>query len=109
MRRRACLNVWLTLEARNAVGARGLTDWIGAWGGAGVDAIGIGVVGDYRDDNETHRATGAAIQHAAESRGWATEVTWIATPDVEGAAVQTLAPFHALWIARSEERRVGKE
>lgn len=70
-----------------------------------MDAIGIGVVGDYRDDNETHRATGAAIQHAAESRGWATEVTWIATPDVEGAAVQTLASFHALWIAPSSPYR----
>ena len=64
-----------------------------------MDVIRIGVVGDYRDDNETHRATGAAVGHAADSRGWATEVTWIATPDVEGAAAQALAGFHALWIA----------
>jgi CTP synthase (UTP-ammonia lyase) len=63
------------------------------------DVVRVAVVGDYRDDNETHRATGAAVDHAAEARGWAAEVTWIATPDVEGAAARTLARFHALWIA----------
>jgi CTP synthase (UTP-ammonia lyase) len=64
-----------------------------------VDVVRIGVVGDYRDDNETHLATGAAIDHAADGHRWAAEVTWIATPDVEGTAAQTLARFHALWIA----------
>jgi CTP synthase (UTP-ammonia lyase) len=67
---------------------------------AGVDdVLRVAVVGDYRDDNETHRATAAAVDHAAEARGWPAEVTWIATPDVEGAAAQTLARFQALWIA----------
>jgi CTP synthase (UTP-ammonia lyase) len=61
-----------------------------------MDVVRIGVVGDYR---ETHLATGAAIEHAAEGRAWTTQVTWIATPDVEGKAAQTLAGFDALWIA----------
>lgn len=61
--------------------------------------IRIGVVGDYRDDSETHRATDAAVEHAAEGHGWTAEVTWIPTPDLEGTAAQTLARFHALWIA----------
>jgi CTP synthase (UTP-ammonia lyase) len=64
-----------------------------------VDTIRIGVVGDYRHHNETHRATGAAADHAARVRGWRAEVTWIATPRVEGAAERTLAGFDALWIA----------
>jgi CTP synthase (UTP-ammonia lyase) len=64
-----------------------------------VDAIRIGVVGDYRHQNQTHRATGTAIDHAAQHRGLHAEVTWIATPDVEGTAEQALAGFDALWIA----------
>jgi CTP synthase (UTP-ammonia lyase) len=64
-----------------------------------VDTIGIGVVGDYQHHNETHRAIGAAADHAARVRGWRAEVTWITTPRVEGAAEQTLAGFDALWIA----------
>jgi len=64
-----------------------------------VNAIRIGVVGDYNDRNETHRATGAAVDHAANGQGVQAEVTWIATPDVEGTAEQTLAGFDALWIA----------
>jgi len=64
-----------------------------------VDAIRIGVVGDYHHQNQTHRATGAAIDHAAQHRGLQVKVTWIATPDVEGTAEQALAGFDALWIA----------
>jgi CTP synthase (UTP-ammonia lyase) len=61
--------------------------------------IRIGVVGNYRDDSETHRATDAAVEHAAEGQGWTAEVTWIPIPDLEGTAAQMLARFHALWIA----------
>lgn len=64
-----------------------------------MDVVRVGVVGDYRDNNETHLATGAAIEHAADGHRWAAEVTWIATPEVQGTAAQTLARFHALWIA----------
>jgi CTP synthase (UTP-ammonia lyase) len=59
----------------------------------------IGVIGDYRDGNETHRATTASLEHAARRRGIASEVTWVPTPDVEGAAEETLAAFDALLIA----------
>jgi CTP synthase (UTP-ammonia lyase) len=61
--------------------------------------IRVGVVGDRDERNETHRATDAAVAHAAEAHGWAAEVTWVPTPDVEGSAAGVLAPFHALWIA----------
>jgi CTP synthase (UTP-ammonia lyase) len=64
-----------------------------------VDAIRIGVVGDYHDQNETHRATDAALDHAAQHRGLQADVTWIATSDVDGTAEQTLTGFEALWIA----------
>ena len=68
-------------------------------GGAGVDAIRIGVVGDYQEDNQTHLAIGVAVDHAAERRGWLAEVIWVATPRIEVAAEQILAGFDALWIA----------
>jgi CTP synthase (UTP-ammonia lyase) len=64
-----------------------------------VDAIRIGVVGDYQDGNQTHRATGAAIAHAAERRNVRAEVSWIATPDVQDAAEHALAGCDALLIA----------
>ena len=51
-----------------------------------MDVIRIGVVGDYRQGNETHRATGTAVDYAARDRGWDAEVTWVASPTVEGAA-----------------------
>jgi CTP synthase (UTP-ammonia lyase) len=64
-----------------------------------LDAIRIGVVGDYQETNPTHLATGTAVEHAADRRGWRAEVAWIPTPRVEGAAEQALAGFDAVWIA----------
>jgi len=64
-----------------------------------VDAIRIGVVGDYQERNDTHLAIGAAVDHSARRRDWRAEVAWIATPKVAGSAEQVLAGFDALWIA----------
>jgi CTP synthase (UTP-ammonia lyase) len=64
-----------------------------------VDAIRIGVVGDYQDGNETHLAIGAAVDHAAERPGLRAETTWIATPELEGAAERVFGDFDGLWIA----------
>jgi CTP synthase (UTP-ammonia lyase) len=64
-----------------------------------VELLRIGVVGDHQKGNETHRATAAAIDHAARHRAMEAEVTWIATPEIEGAADKVLTGFDALWIA----------
>lgn len=64
-----------------------------------MDAVRIGVVGDYRDNNETHTALAAAIGHAAERPGLRATTTWIPTPELEGAAGRVLADFDAVWIA----------
>jgi CTP synthase (UTP-ammonia lyase) len=64
-----------------------------------VGATRIGVIGDYTEQHETHRATSPSIAHAAGRRGIAADVTWVPTPDVEGAAAEALAAFDALLIA----------
>lgn len=64
-----------------------------------MDAIRIGVVGDYQDGNETHFALGPAADHAAERAGLRATTTWVATPELDGAAEQVLGDFDALWIA----------
>jgi CTP synthase (UTP-ammonia lyase) len=64
-----------------------------------VDAVRIGVVGDYQDSNETHTALAAAVGHAAELPGLRASTTWIPTPELEGAAGRVLADFDAVWIA----------
>jgi CTP synthase (UTP-ammonia lyase) len=65
---------------------RHATGWL-TWG------ISVSTSGEFR------RAPSAAVEHAAEGHGWTAEVTWIPTPDLQGTAAQTLARFHALWIA----------
>jgi CTP synthase (UTP-ammonia lyase) len=64
-----------------------------------VDAIRIGVVGDYQDGNETHLALGPAADHAAERASSCAITTWVATPELDGAAERFLGDFDALWIA----------
>jgi hypothetical protein len=59
----------------------------------------IAVIGDFRADRETHRATSAAPAHAAAEYGWELDATWIATPALEGGASDVLAAFDGVWIA----------
>ncbi|HZD73930.1 MAG TPA: hypothetical protein VE776_08630 [Actinomycetota bacterium] len=70
-----------------------------------MEAIRIGVVGDYQQHNETHLAIAAVVDHSARGRGWRAEVTWIATPDIEGAAERVLGSFDAIWIAPASPYR----
>lgn len=59
----------------------------------------IAVIGDFRADRETHRATSAAPAHAAAASGWRADATWIATPELERDASALLAAFDGVWIA----------
>jgi CTP synthase (UTP-ammonia lyase) len=62
--------------------------------------VNVGVVGDYRDGNETHSATTAALHHAAGALGVECKVTWLGTAGLERHDVATvLAGFDALVIA----------
>ncbi len=60
----------------------------------------VGVIGDFNPSNETHRATNAALRHAADTLGAAVNVRWIPTPELDGAPAETvLRQFHGLWCA----------
>lgn len=58
----------------------------------------IGIIGDRDKNSETHRATEAALAHAASAAG--VEAIWVPTPslEVEGA-VDALGSFGGLWVA----------
>jgi CTP synthase (UTP-ammonia lyase) len=45
--------------------------------------VSIGVIGDYDEGNETHRAATAAVRHASAVRGVPVDVAWIPTVQVE--------------------------
>jgi CTP synthase (UTP-ammonia lyase) len=56
----------------------------------------IGVVGDYREQRETHVATMAALQHAADALG----VAWLGTAGLaRHGAGDVLVPFDGVFVA----------
>lgn len=59
----------------------------------------IGVIGDYREGNETHRGTTDALQHAALSVGDECQVTWLGTAGLERHGVDLLERFDGLVVA----------
>jgi CTP synthase (UTP-ammonia lyase) len=62
-------------------------------------AVKIAIIGDYNSSFEPHRATEAALAHAAEVLQTKFKVDWIAT-DVIGSSAETrLAGYKGLWIA----------
>ena len=62
--------------------------------------ITVGVIGDFNPSSETHLATNEALKHAANFLSISVRVEWIATPEIEGAQVDTaLRRFDALWCA----------
>ena len=68
--------------------------------------IAVGVIGDFNPSSETHRATNAALQHAADFLGVTVNVAWIATPELERTPADTaLRGFHALWCAPASPYR----
>ncbi len=58
------------------------------------------MVGDYSGANETHRATNAGLDHAADTLGQELSVSWVATEDLSSPAQLTaLKRFDGLVIA----------
>lgn len=62
--------------------------------------ITIGIIGDFDPASETHRATNAALHHAADAVGITARASWLPTNDLSPRTVhQLLSPFDALWAA----------
>ncbi len=63
-------------------------------------AIRIGVLGDFNPAFRSHRATNAAIQHAAAAASVRAETRWVPTPSLlEPEAEATIAGFDGLWAS----------
>ena len=62
--------------------------------------IRIGIIGDYREENASHRATDAALQHAGTTLGATVEGEWLPTSDLPGTpAKRSLARYDGLLCA----------
>ncbi len=60
----------------------------------------IGIIGDYNPESRYHRATNEAIQHAAAALQVRADISWLPTPELEGAqAAGRLAVYDGLWCA----------
>ncbi len=59
-----------------------------------------GVIGDFNEGSDAHRATNDAVKHAADALGVTVQVEWIPTLDLESVAGGPLFQrFHGLWCA----------
>ena len=62
--------------------------------------LSIGIIGDYQATSRFHRATNAALQHAAAALALPIDVVWLPTPSLLGeAGVAALHRFAALWCS----------
>lgn len=59
----------------------------------------IGIIGDFNAKNTTHIATNDAIVHAADAIGQPVMIEWVPTRQLEGAGVENLSSFQALWCS----------
>ncbi len=60
----------------------------------------IGIIGDYDASFEPHRATDAALTHAASALSLGIETVWLPTASLDApGAIQSLASFGGLWVA----------
>lgn len=63
-------------------------------------ALRIGIIGDFNPDAHPHRATDAALQHAAAALSCTVETTWLPTEELESTEQnQTLRSCDGLWAA----------
>lgn len=63
-----------------------------------IQAIRIGMIGDYDPGAPSHPATNAAIAHAAEAVRLDADVSWIGTERwAEAAELNELGRYDALW------------
>ena len=63
----------------------------------------IGIIGDHDPERLSHTATERALGHATDALDLTTEIAWLPTPSLVGAAdaadERTLHGFDALWCA----------
>lgn len=60
----------------------------------------IGVIGDFKPENPTHRATAKGLAHAAEAMRVDAEVAWLPTPSLnEEDGANRLAACDALFAS----------
>jgi CTP synthase (UTP-ammonia lyase) len=60
----------------------------------------VGMIGDFDPQRLSHTATVDALRHAARALAVRLDVSWIATPTLDGADCETiLARYDALWCA----------
>lgn len=60
----------------------------------------IGIIGDYDPGFEPHRATDAALGHAAAALSLGIEAVWLPTTSLDAPdAIRSLASFDGLWVA----------
>ncbi len=60
----------------------------------------IGIIGDFNPQSRYHLATNTSIKHAAAALDKTVEITWLPTPELEGAFDSPrLDPFDGLWCA----------
>jgi CTP synthase (UTP-ammonia lyase) len=68
----------------------------------------LAIVADRDPEKESHRATDAALQHAAAALGVSLTAEWIATEAVEpGSAAGLLAPYDAVLLGPGAPYRSG--
>jgi CTP synthase (UTP-ammonia lyase) len=71
-----------------------------------MDAIRIGVVGDFNPGFEAHTATDTSLKHAADHLGLALELEWLPTPSLaKGDCTERLEPYDGLWISAGSPYR----
>ena len=60
----------------------------------------IGVIGDFKPGNATHRATNLSLEHAAEMVSRPVESCWLPTQALEGEdRTKVLDSFDGFWVA----------
>jgi CTP synthase (UTP-ammonia lyase) len=60
----------------------------------------IAIIGDFKPENSSHRATNEALCHCAAARGLPIESRWVATTSIASTtAREDLAAFSGFWIA----------
>jgi len=63
-------------------------------------AVNIGIIGDYDPHRNSHIATNAAINHAAESLSLEACITWISTPSIlMPKGPQKLEQYDGIWAS----------
>jgi CTP synthase (UTP-ammonia lyase) len=60
----------------------------------------VGLIGDYDPQRLSHIATVDALYHAAQALSISADVSWVATPGLDGANPEAiLTQYDALWCA----------